>query len=128
MYQACHQEIFEKDHHILDILKFRGPLSNLTSWSLLSEEGTVSMNTLSRDYQSFASLKRSGDESRTLTLQISLNRKNSKGIVEIIAPPGLLVIVSWVRWLQSTIFESKKKEFFFDISDKFPHAGGINTR
>ena len=62
----------------------------------MSEEELVSLNSLSEDYQIvFASLQNS-NQTHSLTLKITMKRRIPKGVLQIIAPPGLFVVVSWV--------------------------------
>ena len=68
---------------------------SLGNWKLVSEEDRVLLNSLSSDYKSYVSLE-SKTESRALTLKIEMKRKIFPGVLQIIAPPGLLVVVSWV--------------------------------
>ena len=68
---------------------------DLKNWTLVSEVDRVLLNSLSSDYESYVSLE-SKKESRALTLKIVMKRKLFPGVLQIIAPPGLLVVVSWV--------------------------------
>ena len=61
----------------------------------MSDEGLVPLNSLSEDYPiAYGSLQAS-NKSQALTLKITLKRNIAKGILQMIAPPGLLVAVSW---------------------------------
>ena len=64
---------------------------------LLTEDKTANLALQNMDYEVMASLKESG--STTLVLNIKMKRKITKGITQIIAPPGILVAVSWVSLL-----------------------------
>ena len=64
---------------------------------LLTEDKTANLALKNMDYEVMASLKESGFT--TLVLNIKMKRKITKGITQIIAPPGILVAVSWVSLL-----------------------------
>ena len=97
-FQVCTQYIELNEHHgnstlDLNILSFRP-----YSWmKLLTEDKTANLAFQNMDYEVMASLKESG--STTLVLNIKMKRKITKGITQIIAPPGILVAVSWVSLL-----------------------------
>ena len=64
--------------------------------NLISDEEMVPLSSSSQDYiEAFLSLK-TMKQSQDLTLTITLKRNIVKGAIEIIGPPGLLVVVSWV--------------------------------
>ena len=64
----------------------------------MSEEESVNLNSLTQEYQvDYASLRNS-NHSHGLTLKITMKRKIAEGVLQIIAPPGLFVVVSWASF------------------------------
>ena len=91
VFQICQQDIYEKDHHDLELLSFGG------SWTekFMSEEESVNLNSLTQEYEvDYASLQNL-NHSHALTLKITMKRKIAEGVLQIIAPHGLFVVVSW---------------------------------
>ena len=62
---------------------------------LMSEEEMISLNSLSQDYEVASASIKSSKQAQALTLKIALKRNIMKGALQIIGPPGLLVVVSW---------------------------------
>ena len=88
--------MIEKNKHNLQLLTFSNSFGNeLSNWKLVTEKDRVLLNSLSSDYESYVSLE-SKTKSRALTLKIAMKRKMFIGVLQIIAPPGSLVVVSWV--------------------------------
>ena len=88
--------MIEKNKHNLELLTFSNSFGNeLSNWKLVTEKDRVLLNSLSSDYESYVSLE-SKTKSRALTLKIAMKRKMFIGVLQIIAPPGSLVVVSWV--------------------------------
>ena len=64
---------------------------------MMSQHGDIDLESLNLDYTATASLKKSNRHSYALDLEIKLTRKFLRSFLELIAPPGMLVVVSWVK-------------------------------
>ena len=64
---------------------------------VLSEKGQIAVSSVNLDYWATASLSKYNENGRALMLEIIMTRKMTRSIIEIVAPPSLLVIVSWVN-------------------------------
>ena len=64
---------------------------------MVSQYGDIDLESLNLDYTATASLKKSNRHSYALDLEIKLTRKFLRSFLELIAPPGMLVVVSWVK-------------------------------
>ena len=94
--QVCQQEIYGEENFNLGILTFSDSFKDQNPMELLSETGGVPLNSLTLDYTASSSLKESKINHWALSLEIRMERKALQSFVQIIAPPGLLVVVSWV--------------------------------
>ena len=66
-------------------------------FTLMSENQWVELDTKTLDYYATASLSKPRYLIKNLNLEICLKRKIARSVMEIILPPGMLVVVSWVR-------------------------------
>ena len=94
--QVCQQEIYGEENFNLGILTFSDSFKDQNPMELLSETGGVPLNSLTLDYTASSTLKKSKINDWALSLEIRMERKVLQSFVQIIAPPGLLVVVSWV--------------------------------
>ena len=64
----------------------------------MGEKEEVQYDSLNLDYDATVSLEkiRIQKEFRKLRMTVTLKKKIARSIIEIISPPGILVIVSWV--------------------------------
>ena len=65
---------------------------------LMSDENMVPLDSQSLDYEVMASLMQS-NQSMALELNLRLTRKLPRSISQIIAPPALLVALSWAVYM-----------------------------
>ena len=94
--QVCQQEIYGEENFNLGILTFSDSFKDQNPMELLSETDEVPLNSLTLDYTATSTLKESKINHWALSLEIRMERKVLQSFVQIIAPPGLLVVVSWV--------------------------------
>ena len=66
---------------------------------LMSDENMVPLDSESLDYEVMASLMQSNNQSMALELNLRLTRKLPRSISQIIAPPALLVALSWAVYM-----------------------------
>ena len=96
---------------------------------VLSEQKYVKLNSHNLDYDATASLRKSKDKIWVLILEVRLKRKISRSIIEIIAPSGLLVIVSWVRHYGPFIIRTYKHHIkILTLADQFFAPCGFSSR
>ena len=125
--QVCQQEIYGEENFNLGILTFSDSFKDQNPMELLSETDEVPLNSLTLDYTATSTLKESKINHGALSLEIRMERKVLQSFVQIIAPPGLLVVVSGVIRFFLIIYEkwstqgsqkkcvfSRKKLIFFD--------------
>ena len=88
----------------------------------------MQLDSLNLDYDATVSIKQSTKHSWALALQLRMKRKIRRSVVQIICPPGLLVMVSWV-WLKRLQIISLilLKQNLFLLPDKFSTPCGHNS-
>ena len=87
---------------------------------LLSSKEQMPLDSLNLDYDATVSIKKSSKQPWGLALQLRMKRKIRRSVVEIICPPGLLVMVSWV-WHKSLQIISliPLRQNLYVLPDKF---------
>ena len=66
---------------------------------LMSDENMVPLDSENLDYEVMAALTQSKNQSMALELNLRLTRKLQRSISQIIAPPALLVALSWAVYM-----------------------------
>ena len=66
---------------------------------LMSDENMVPLDSESLDYEVTAALTQSKNQSMALELNLRLTRRLLRSIFQIIAPPALLVALSWAVFM-----------------------------
>ena len=94
--QICKQEIYGEENFNLKPLSFSKSFRDRNWIELLSERGEVVLNAVNLDYSAASKLEQSKLNYWALSLEIKMTRKMMQSFIKIIAPPGLLFIVSWV--------------------------------
>ena len=95
--QICKQEILRGKFQPKAIKPSFSKSFRDRNWiELLSERGEVVLNAVNLDYNAASKLEQSKLNYWALSLEIKMTRKMMQSFIKIIAPPGLLVIVSWV--------------------------------
>ena len=115
----CEKEIYGEDIN-LGLLSFSNSFEPKQWLILLSEKGQVTLNSLNLDYNAIATLKQSIAHDWALSLEIKMTRKIVQSYVQIIAPPGLLVIVSWVTKNANFINE------FYNLASAYHRQTWVN--
>ena len=93
--QICEQEVYGEDDFELALLSFTSSF-RLKHWmQLMSENDLVPLDSLNLKYESFATLTTSEKHNWALNLKIFMKPKTTCSI-DIITPPGMLAVVSWV--------------------------------
>ena len=89
-YQVCQVDIYPEEEHkyLVDLL--------VVPNSTLQPDHLHELDPLNLDYEVSVKLRRNEDR-MSLHLDIKMERKFVRSFIEIIAPPGILVIVSWVN-------------------------------
>ena len=72
---------------------------------LMSNDNMVPLDSQSLDYEVMASLMQSKNQSMALELNLRLTRKLQRSVSQIIAPPALLVALSWAVYMIKLIKE-----------------------
>ena len=78
--------------------------TELDQMDLMSENRLRELESINLDYDAFTSIKRLNPTA--LRVEIRIKRKLFRSFIEIISPPGILVLVSWVRFM--SFFTSEK--------------------
>ena len=78
--------------------------TELDQMDLMSENRLHELESINLDYDAFTSIKRLNPTA--LRVEIRIKRKLFRSFIEIISPPGILVLVSWVRFM--SFFTSEK--------------------
>ena len=98
--QICDYDISGEDKFSLHPMVYTESFERQLGIKLLSNEEHMQLDSLNLDYDATVSIKQSAKHSWALALQLRMKRKIRRSVVEIICPPGLLVMVSWV-WLKN---------------------------
>ena len=72
--------------------------NELNQMDLMSENKQHELESVNLDYDAFTSMKRVNP--KALRMEIRIKRKLFRSFIEIISPPGILVSVSWVSFLE----------------------------
>ena len=73
-------------------------LVDLDYIQLMSKGEELQLESMKLDYDATVSLTKSEEHKDNLILQIKMSRRFVRSVIEIIGPPGLLVMVSWVSF------------------------------
>ena len=93
----CENEIFGEDHFIIQLLNTTSSYKNRwKSFTLMSDNEYVSLDSQNLDYDATVLLSKPKDYIKNLNLKFCLQRKIGRSVMEIILPPAMLVVVSWV--------------------------------
>ena len=71
-------------------------LVDLNDVHLMSKGQEYQLESMKLDYDATVSLTKSEEHRDNLRLEFKLSRRLVRSLIEIIGPPGLLVMVSWV--------------------------------
>ena len=88
LFQNCELGVYAEEHKI----KIDKAIFPMVQWG---HEKTLKVKPMNLDCEVSVTLKSTDDKSH-LKLDINLRRKFMRSFIEIITPPGILVIVSWV--------------------------------
>ena len=77
-------------------------LINLDYVHLMPKGQEFYLESMKLDYDATVSLTQSEEHRDNLKLEFKLSRRLVRSVIEIIGPPGLLVMVSWVSYLLVT--------------------------
>ena len=95
--KVCDNEIFGEDHFIIQLLNTTSSYKNRSkSFTLMSDHEYVALDSQNLDYDVTVLLSKPKDYIKNLNLKICLQRKIARSVMEIILPPAMLVVVSWV--------------------------------
>ena len=89
--QACNHDIFDEDTWKVDMKLLKG--SSRYEGVHLMSGNYIKQNGLNLDYDVTVKLEQ---KYMMLELEVTMKRKGLRSFIENIAPPGLLVAVSWV--------------------------------
>ena len=89
--QACNHDIIDEDTWKVDMKLLKG--SSRYKGVHLMSGNYIKQNGLNLDYDVTVKLEQ---KNMMLELEVTMKRKGLRSFIENIAPPGLLVAVSWV--------------------------------
>ena len=110
----------------VDSLKLKEKILKRYSLSLMAEKEVVKWDSLNLDYDAWVSVEsvHQSKELKKLQMTVTLKRKVLRSVIEIISPPGMLVMVSWVNYISLPESfhrkDSSKLPFYFQISFLLP--------
>ena len=98
--QVCKSKIRGQDpfnvDQLITTMAFKEQVWKNKNLAFLTEHGEIALDSQNLDYNATASLSKPPGSNSHIFLQLKLRRKITRSVIQIILPPALLVMISWV--------------------------------
>ena len=98
--QVCKSKILGQDpfkvEQLITTMAFKEQVWKNKNLAFLTEHGEIALDSQNLDYNATASLSKPPGSNSHIFLELKLRRKITRSVIQIILPPALLVMISWV--------------------------------